>query len=125
MTFCRARRLESGLMKRQAVPSHSIPDLSSPYAILGIMQVLDRRYEEAIASAERAVALGPGDAEAQIALGYVQMFAGNLAEATAAVEKALKLDPNLSPTDLQVAGLVFLLQGDTHKGRRNSRTGPR
>ena len=91
------------------------PDLSSPYAILGIMQVVDRRYEEAIASAKRAVALGPGDAEAQIALGYVQLFAGNHAEAAAAVETALKLDPNLSPIDREVAGLVFLLQGDTAK----------
>jgi len=91
------------------------PDLSSPYAILGIMQVLDRRYDEAIASAQRAVALGPGDAEAHIALGYVQLFAGNLDEATAAVEKALKLDPNLSPIDLQIAGLVFFVKGDIAK----------
>src|SRR5204863_7870226 len=60
------------------------PDLSSPYAILGIMQVVDRRYEEAIASAERAVALGPGDAETKIAMGYVQLSAGNHAEAAAA-----------------------------------------
>lgn len=89
------------------------PDLSSPYAILGIMQVVDRRYEEAITSAERAVALSPGDAAAQIALGYVQLFAGNHAEAGAAVEAALRLDPNLSPIDREVAGLVFLLKGDT------------
>jgi TolB-like protein/class 3 adenylate cyclase/Flp pilus assembly protein TadD len=91
------------------------PDLSSAYAILGIMQVLDRRYEEAIASAQRAAALGPGDAEAQIALGYVQLFAGNLAEARTAVENALRLDPNLAPVDREVAGLVFLLQGDNAK----------
>jgi TolB-like protein/class 3 adenylate cyclase len=89
------------------------PDLSSPYAILGIMQVVDRRYEEAITSAERAVALSPGDAAAQIALGYVQLFAGNHAEAGAAVESALRLDPNLSAIDREVAGLVFLLKGDT------------
>ena len=50
-------------------------------------------------SAKRAVALGPGDAEAQIALGYVQLFAGNRAEAAAAVEAALRLDPNLSAID--------------------------
>ena len=91
------------------------PDLSSPYAILGIMQVIDRRYEEAIASAKRAVAIGPGDAEAHIALGYVQLFAGNHAEAANAVETALKLDPNLSPIDREIAGLVFLLQGNTAK----------
>jgi TolB-like protein len=91
------------------------PDLSSPYAILGIMQVVDRSYEEAIASAQRAVALGPGDAEVQAALGYVQLFAGNHAAAASAIETALKLDPNLSPINREVAGLVFLLQGNTAK----------
>jgi adenylate cyclase len=89
------------------------PDLSSPYALLGIMQVIDRHYDEAIASAKRAVAIGPGDAGAHIALGYVQLFAGNDAEAANAVETALKLDPNLSPMDREIAGLVFLLRGDT------------
>ena len=96
------------------------PDLSSPYAILGIMQVVDRRYEEAIASAKRAVALGPGDAEAQIALGYVQLFAGNHAEAAAAVETALKLDPNLSPIDREIAGLVFLFKATPRRRSRLS-----
>jgi Flp pilus assembly protein TadD len=88
------------------------PNLASPYAILGIMQVVDRRYDEAIASAKRAVALGPGDAEAQIALGYVQLFAGNHADAVTAVTTALRLDPNLSPVDREIAGLAFLLDGD-------------
>jgi adenylate cyclase len=91
------------------------PDLSSPYAILGIMQVVDHRYEEAIASAQRAVALGPGDAGAHISLGYVQLCAGNHAEAVTAVETALRLDPNLSPLDREIAGLAFLLQGDNAK----------
>ena len=91
------------------------PDLSSPYAILGIMQVVDRRYEEAIASAQKAVALGPGDAAAHIALAYVQLFAGNHAEAATAVETALRLDPTLSPIDREIAGLVYLLRGDTAK----------
>jgi tetratricopeptide (TPR) repeat protein len=91
------------------------PDLSSPYAILGVMQVVNRRYEDAIASAQRAVAIGPGDAEAQAALGYVQLYAGNHADAAAAVETALRLDPNLSAIDRQAAGLVFLLQGDVEK----------
>lgn len=91
------------------------PDLSSPYALLGIMQVIDRHYDEAIASAKRAVAIGPGDAGSHIALGYVQLFAGNHAEAANAVETALKLDPNLPPMDREIAGLVFLLRGDTAK----------
>jgi TolB-like protein len=84
-------------------------------AILGIMQVVNRRYEDAIASAKKAVSLGPGDAEAQAALGYVQLYAGNHAEAANAVETALRLDPDLSPINREAAGLVFLLQGNVEK----------
>ncbi|WP_192249110.1 adenylate/guanylate cyclase domain-containing protein [Mesorhizobium caraganae] len=91
------------------------PDLSSPYAILGIMQVVNRRHEDAIASAKKAVSIGPGDAEAQAALGYVQLCAGNYAEAAAAVETALRLDPDLSAINRETAGLVFLLQGNVDK----------
>ena len=110
--------IQSALARKRAYEKASIalkldPDLSSPYAILGIMQVVDRRYEEAITSAERAVALSPGDAAAQIALGYVQLFASNRAEASAAVESALRLDPDLSAIDREIAGLVFLLKGDS------------
>ncbi|PAP92094.1 adenylate/guanylate cyclase domain-containing protein [Mesorhizobium wenxiniae] len=90
-------------------------EFSSPYAVLGIMQVMDRRYEDAITSAERAVALGSGDAATQIAVGYIQLFAGNHNEAALAVETALKLDPNLAPIDREVVGVVFLLLGDTRK----------
>jgi TolB-like protein/class 3 adenylate cyclase len=112
--------IQSALARKRAYEKASRalevdPDLSSPYALLGIMQVIDRHYEEAIASAERAVAIGPGNAEAHIALGYVQLFAGNHAEAANAVEMALRLDPNLSPIDREIAGLVFLLQGNIAK----------
>jgi adenylate cyclase len=91
------------------------PDLSLPYAMLAILQVVDERYEEAIASARRAVALGPGDVEAHVALGYVYLVAGQFAEAAAAIDTALKLDPNLSPVDRQVAGLVFFFNGENDR----------
>jgi adenylate cyclase len=91
------------------------PDLSLPYAILAILQVIDKRYEEAIESAKRAVALGPGDVEAHVALGYVYVVAGKFAEATASIETALKLDPNLSPIDRLVAGLVFFFNGENDR----------
>jgi adenylate cyclase len=91
------------------------PDLSLPYAMLAILQAVDERYEEAIDSVKRAVALGPGDVEAHVALGYVYLFGGKIAEAAAAVETALRLDPNLSPVDRQVAGLVFFFNGDNDR----------
>ena len=91
------------------------PDLSLPYAMLAILQVVDERYEEAIESAKRAVALGPGDVEAHVALGYVYLVAGQFAEAAAAIDTALKLDPNLSPADRVVAGLVFFFNGENDR----------
>ena len=91
------------------------PDLSLPYAMLAILQVIDKRYEEAIESAKRAVDLGPGDVEAHVALGYVYLVAGKFAEAAASIETALKLDPNLSPIDRLVAGLVFFFNGENDR----------
>jgi adenylate cyclase len=91
------------------------PNLSLPYAMLAILQVVDQRYEEAIESAKRAVVLGPGDVQAHVALGYVYLFAGKFADAAAAIKTALRLDPNLSPVDRQVAGLVFFFNGDNDR----------
>ncbi|MEY9102869.1 adenylate cyclase [Sinorhizobium fredii] len=88
------------------------PESSRPYAILAILQVVDRRYEEALASAGRAVALGPSDAEAHAALSLVLTFAGRHAEAVAAIETAQRLNPSLSTSERLVAGLAFLLHGD-------------
>jgi tetratricopeptide (TPR) repeat protein len=83
--------------------------------MLAILQVVDQRYEEAIESAKRAVVLGPGDVQAHVALGYVYLFAGKFADAAAAIKTALRLDPNLSPVDRQVAGLVFFFNGDNDR----------
>lgn len=91
------------------------PKLPLPYATLAILQSVDRRFDESIVSAKQAVALGPGDAEAYITLGYVQLFAGNFADAAAAIEVALKLDPNLSPINRQIAGEVFFFSGDNDR----------
>src|SRR5215475_4835764 len=88
------------------------PESSRPYAILAVLQVVDRRYEEALDSAERAVALGPSDSEAHAALSLVLTFAGRHAEAVAAIETAQRLNPSLSTSERLIAGLAFLLHGD-------------
>ena len=88
------------------------PQAPLPYAVLAVLQVVDRRYEEALASAGRAVELGPGDAEAHAALGLVLTFAGDHAEAVAAVERSLRLDPNPPTGDRVTAALAFTLHGD-------------
>lgn len=88
------------------------PRSSQPYATLAALQAVDKQYDQAIASASKAVGLGPGSVDAHIALGFVLSVAGRHADAAAAIGTAQRLDPNLSATDRQVAGLVFLLHGD-------------
>ncbi len=116
--------LQSALARKRAYEKASRalaldPVLSSPYAVLAVMQVVDRRYEQAVTSAQQAVSLGAADAEAHMALAYVQLFSGNHAEAAAAVETALRHDPNLSAINRYTAGLVFYLQRDYTKAIDN------
>lgn len=116
--------LQSALARKRAYDKASRAlaldaGLSSPYAVLAVMQVVDRRYEQAITSAQQAVSLGSADAEAHMAVAYVQLFSGNHAEAATAVETALKYDPNLSAIDRYTAGLVFYLLRDNAKAIDN------
>jgi adenylate cyclase len=90
-------------------------EASLPFAVLAVLQLVDRLYDEALASAERAVALGPGDAEAHATLSFVLTFSGRYAEAIAAIEAAMRLNPNLPTGDRQVAGLAFLLNKDPER----------
>jgi Flp pilus assembly protein TadD len=109
--------LQSALARKRAYDKASRalaldPLLSSPYAVLAVMQVVDRRYDQAIASAQQAVSLGPADAEAYMASAYVQLFSGSHAKAAASVEAALQHEPNPSAIDRYTAGLVFFLTRD-------------
>jgi adenylate cyclase len=91
------------------------PELSSPWAVLAELQLVDRQYAEALKSAERAVAVAPGDPAAHAALGLVLMYSGRHADAVAAIEAAERLDPNLSTEVLQFAGLAYMLNGQPEK----------
>ena len=88
------------------------PRLSQPYATLAALQSVDGQYDQALVSARRSVALGPNSVDAHIALGFVLTSAGRHAEAAAAIATAQRIDPDLSATDRQVAGLVSILNGN-------------
>jgi TolB-like protein/class 3 adenylate cyclase/Flp pilus assembly protein TadD len=91
------------------------PQSSQPYAVLAVLQVVDGQYDSALASAERAVALGPSDAEAHAAKSIVLTFCGRHADAVAAIETAQRINPNLSTSAREVAGLAFLLHGEPER----------
>jgi adenylate cyclase len=91
------------------------PTAPLPYAVLAVLQVVGRQYEDAIASARQAVALAPGDAQAHAALGLVLAFSGEHAEAAAAVERSLRMDPVPPTSDAIVAGLALSLNGNHNR----------
>jgi len=80
-----------------------------PFSVLAVLQAVDGHHEEALASAKRAVALGPSEAEAHAALSLVLTFGGRHADAVTAIEAAVQLNPSLPTGDRIVAGLAFLL----------------
>jgi adenylate cyclase len=78
------------------------------YSLLGSIYLFMRRYEEAVAEAERAVALRPNGADHHIWLAMVLTSAGRPEEALGLIKKALRLNP-LPPN------WYFLVRGDAQR----------
>jgi adenylate cyclase len=82
------------------------PDNARAYSVLALLQLSDKRHEDAIDSARKAVAVKPSDAEAYANLGLVLTYTGQPEEAVAAAEKALRLNP-AAPGFRLLAGITF------------------
>jgi adenylate cyclase len=63
-------------------------------------------HEEAIAKAQRAIALDPNDANSYLAMAYALIYAGRAEEAFDFVDKAMRLDPHYPAYYLFVLGLA-------------------
>jgi TolB-like protein/class 3 adenylate cyclase len=63
-----------------------------------------RRYQEALAEAERAIALDPNDAESHLMMAEVLLFIGRPEEAITTAKKAMLLDPRNLAFPLGVQG---------------------
>ena len=85
------------------------------YSVLGILQVVDGRYDEAIASVRKAVSLGPNSADAYVNLAIVLMFSGWPAEALASMETALRLNPRPFPGVYGYYGAVLFMNRQYEK----------
>ena len=85
------------------------------YSVLGILQVADRRYDEAIESARKAVSLGPNSADAYLNLAIVLIFSGRPDEALATMETALRLNPRPYPGVYGYYGVVLFMNRQYEK----------
>ena len=96
--FAYENLLSSALARQQAYDAAGRalelnPETPRAFAVLGILQALDGKHEEAIASVEKALMLDPGSADAQLNLAIVLTYAGRHKEALAAMERVLQLNP--------------------------------
>jgi adenylate cyclase len=69
------------------------PDLALPELVLAHVDLADRRYDEALAQVERAIARAPSDSWGYETRALVLTAAGRHEEALRAMEQALRLDP--------------------------------
>jgi TolB-like protein/class 3 adenylate cyclase/Flp pilus assembly protein TadD len=70
------------------------------------MLLHNQRHGEAIAEAERAVALDPNDADSYVAVAMALSFTGLPREALPMVERAMRLNPHYPPSYLYALGLA-------------------
>ena len=87
------------------------PELARGYSVLALLQMLDSQHEEAIASARKAVVLGPNSAEAHLNLAVVLVYAGEPGEALEAMETVLRLNPKPPRHVHDYRGLVLYMNG--------------
>jgi len=93
----RAEKYLQTAMKNPTALSHQVASK---------LHVDQHEYEEAIAEAQRAIALDPNDSDSYLAMAYALIHAGKPEEALDFVEKAMRLDPYYPAYYLFVLGLA-------------------
>jgi len=76
------------------------------YSLQSTMHLYNRRYEDAISEAQRAIALNPNNPVGYLALADVLVFSGQSLKAIEMAIKATRLDPNYAAPYLSTLGLA-------------------
>jgi len=94
----------------------------TPYAhVVSAKSLLyKRKYDEAIAEAERGIAMDPNYPEARLLKGMILMYSGKSAEAVDQFGKGMKLDPQFPAPYLYYLGLSQYLLGEYEQAAASS-----
>jgi len=87
-------------------------DLSEVRArvVLGRIHIFHKRYKEAEAEIERAIAINPNDARSLAGRGNVLLWLGRTDAAIDALERAQRIDPDLNAIDRFALSLAYYLK---------------
>ena len=85
------------------------------YIALSYLNLMRKKYEQAIASAKRAVILNPNGADAYAILGYILYNADRLDDAVQYLEKAIRLNPFPPSSYYHFLGHVYVALDDFNK----------
>jgi adenylate cyclase len=108
-----ASRAESFRISFELANKSKALDDSVPYTygLLGLLHLLKREYEQAIAHCEKAVALDPNGADRMAVLAVVLTYAGQPREAATLLERAMRLNPRYPGWYLVTLGRAYRLSG--------------
>lgn len=93
----------------------SNPELGGPHANLGVVYRQKQKFEESVASLEKAVKASPKNAIYANQLGISYRMAGQFTKAKEAYEKAIALDPNYALAHLNLGILYDVYLWDSKK----------
>jgi adenylate cyclase len=88
-------------------------DSSLPQALFvtGQVKLFQRRHVEAIAAAERALAIDPNYADAYALLAWILNYTGRSAKALSALQRAMRLNPRPPASYLEILGEIHFVEG--------------
>ena len=81
------------------------------YAMLGIIALHQRNYQQAVALGRKAIELGPSIADNLVLLAMTLNYCGGADEAIQLVEKAMRLSPHYPDWYLGIAGVAYCQLG--------------
>ena len=81
------------------------------HVILGRIDILYHRFDQAKAEIDRAIAINPNDAQGLAGRGNILMWLGQTDAAIATLELAQRIDPELNAIDRYALGLAYYLKG--------------
>ena len=87
------------------------PENSDAHLTRSLLLMLERRFDDAVLAARKAIEYGPGSADVAVFASFVFDNAGLVQEAVMQIERAMKLSPTFPPNYLGQLGNAYRLAG--------------